>query len=433
MALFEKLFDFKDDITQKVGSSITSTVSKGVATLDTFIDENIPGGEQFTDNYAQGVQNIGKGIQDNLDYADQVANEGIDSVGDIPYWAVGHFNQGKERYRSNAKNLATAAGIDERAGDLLTEVAGDIAMTGAGAAVKGASNLNLPTPPQAQLVTAGGIAGYRPPLNLPQKGGDVLNLTIKDKSLLAPGIKEGVGNTETFRKGVAALRDQQEFIKQRRVIVDKEFADGLINERQYKEKIAKIKKRSDAKFSTLATDEDPAIFEKKPYQNTDPTGYGRVADQHHASTKAMTTPWVKKALELGDDDDVVGLFEFHRMLTGSGMGNARSGIIDVPSPAHQAAYAKKFGFDPKQSIHSGMKAEGLEIRTDKVLEIIGKPKNMDELLTNYAQFAKQYLIPQKEFSLKKLDKFLADHRSKLKPSEVKTFDALVQKLNKANT
>ena len=433
MPLFEKLFDLGDDIKQKVGSAITSTVSNGVATLDTFIDENIPGGEQFTDNYAQGVKNIGEGIQDNLDYADQKANDGFTNVGQIPYWAVGHFIKSQEQYRSNAKTLAKSAGIDERAGDLLTDVATDIAMTGAGAGVKGISNLNLPTPPQAQLVTAGGIAGYRPPLNLPQKGGDVLNLTIKDKSLLAPGIVEGVGSSDTYRKAVKELRKQQEFVKQRRIIVDKEFAYGLINEKQYKEKLAKIKKRSDAKFSTLATDEDPAIFERSKYQNEDPTGYGRVADQHHASAKSMTTPWVKKALELGDDDDVVGLFEFHRMLTGSGMGNARSGIIDVPSPAHVGSKAKKAGFDPKDSIHSRMKSEGLEIRTDKVLEILGKPKDMDELLTNYAAFAKQYLIPQKEFSLKKLDSFLKQHRSKLKPSEQKTFDALVQKLNKANT
>lgn len=433
MPLFEKLFDLGDDIKQKIGSAITSTVSNGVATLDTFIDENIPGGEQFTDNYAQGVKNIGKGIQDNLDYADQKANDGFTNVGQIPYWAAGHFIKSQEQYRSNAKTLAKSAGIDERAGDLLTDVATDIAMTGAGAGVKGISNLNLPTPPQAQLVTAGGIAGYRPPLNLPQKGGDVLNLTIKDKSLLAPGITEGVGSSDRYRKAVKELRKQQEFVKQRRIIVDKEFADGLINEKQYKEKIAKIKKRSDAKFSTLATDEDPAIFERSKYQNEDPTGYGRVADQHHASAKSMTTPWVKKALELGDDDDVVGLFEFHRMLTGSGMGNARSGIIDVPGPAHVGSKARKAGFDPKDSIHSRMKTEGLEIRTDKVLEILGEPKNMDELLTNYAAFAKQYLIPQKDFSLKKLDSFLKEHRSKLKPSEQKTFDALVQKLNKANT
>ena len=434
MPLFEKLFDLKDDITQKIGSKIVSTVSNGVATLDTFIDENIPGGEQFTDNYAQGVKNIGKGIQDNLDYADQVANDGIDSVGDIPYWTVGHFNQGKERYRSNAKNLAKSAGIDERAGDLLTEVAGDIALTGAGSALKGASKLELPKPPQPQLVTAGGAATYKTPLNLPpQKGGDVLNLTIKDQSLLAPGITEGVGSSDKYRKQVALLRKEVELVKERTAKFNKELADGVIDQATYQERISKVKKRSDAKFSTLATDEDPAIFERPKYQNEDPTGYGRVADQHHASTKAMTTPWVKKALELGDDDDVVGLFEFHRMLTGSGMGNARSGIIDVPGPAHVGSKAKKAGFDPKDSIHSRMKSEGLEIRTDKVLEIIGEPKNMDELLTNYAAFAKQYLIPQKEFSLKKLDSFLKEHRSKLKPSEQKTFDALVQKLNKANT
>lgn len=250
-----------------------------------------------------------------------------------------------------------------------------------------------------------------------------------------PGVKPGVGADPKYAPGVGKLRAQGAADAARRDRFTTQFAAGEIDHETYRERMAKVKKRGDAKYSTLATPDDPDIFETPRYQNLDPTDPNFVADQHHAATKAMTTPWVKKALELGDDDDVVGLFELHRALTGSGMGNVRSGIIDVPGGAHDAAKAKKRGMDPKLAIHSFMKkgGAGIEIRTSDVEKIIGNPKDMNELLNNYVTFAEEYLIPQKELSLKRLNQVLSEHRKTIPPTDRIKFDELVGKLNKGNT
>jgi len=249
-----------------------------------------------------------------------------------------------------------------------------------------------------------------------------------------PNVKPGIGADPKYAEGVELLRGQGARDAARREKFMKQFAAGEIDRKTLTKRLGKVKKRGDAKYSTLATPDDPDIFEKEKFQNLDPTNPEFVADQHHATTKAMTTPWVKKALELGDDDDVVALFELHRALTGSGMGNVRSGIIDIPGGAHDTAKAKNRGMDPKLAIHSFFKESGagVEIRTDKVEKIIGNPKNMDELLNNYITFAQEYLIPQKELSLKRLNQVLSEHRKTIPATKRAEFDDMVDKLNKGN-
>ena len=252
---------------------------------------------------------------------------------------------------------------------------------------------------------------------------------------LAPGVAEGVATDPRFATGVSKLRAQGAADAARTEKFLAEFATGQIDKATLTERLSKVKKRGDAKYSTLATPDDPDIFEVRSQQNVDPTNPLVMADQHHAATKAMTTPWVKKALELGDDDDVVALFELHRQLTGSGMGNARSGIIDAPGVIHDTAKAKKAGRDPSKAIHSFFKkgGAGIEIRTKDVEAIIGNPKNMDELLDKYVTFAQEYLIPQRELSLKAVKKELNRHAETLSGAEKEQFIKLVNKLNMAGT
>lgn len=275
-------------------------------------------------------------------------------------------------------------------------------------------------------------------LKIAASGGTLmLGMMTSDPNILSriPNVKPGIGADPKYAKGVGKLRAQGAADAARREKFAAQYASGEIDYATYKERMAKVKKRGDAKYSTLATPDDPDIFENPNYQNLDPTDPNFVADQHHATTKAMTTPWVKKALELGDDDDVVVLFELHRALTGSGMGNARSGIIDMPGGAHDTAKAKKRGMDPKLAVHSFMKkgGAGVEIRSADVEKIIGDPKSMDELLNKYITFAQEYLIPQKELSLKRLNQVLSEHRKTIPPLERAKFDELVDKLNKGNT
>ena len=302
----------------------------------------------------------------------------------------------------------------------------------------GAESIGLPEP-VAGFAALGASAIYPglAEMSLVTKGGaaTLMGLTATRADLLAPGIKQGVAKTDNYKFGIAKLRAQGAADAKRVEDYMTQFATGDLTRDQLTERLAKVKKRGDAKYSTLARLDDPDIFEKPRFQNVDPTNPAVKADQHHAATKAMTTPWVRKALEIGDDDDVVALFELHRMLTGSGMGNVRSGIIDIPGVVHDTAKATRAGRDPSQAIHSFMKKKGagIEIRTDAVEKIVGDPKNMDELLDKYVTFANEYLIPQKELSLKALDKELTRHRSTLSGSALEQFDKLVSKLNRANT
>ena len=336
-------------------------------------------------------------------------------------------------------DLAESAGVDPRIGAFAGgELVDTLATAGLGSVARKTAAVVDTLPPggmSPQLATAGGsqidfskaTATFQPPT--------VNQITVTKPELIAPGVKQGVAKTDNYKFGIAKLRAQGAADAKRVEDYMTQFASGEITKDQLTERLAKVKKRGDAKYSTLATLDDPDIFEKPRFQNVDPTNPAVKADQHHAATKAMTTPWVRKALEIGDDDDIVALFELHRMLTGSGMGNVRSGIIDIPGVVHDTAKATRAGRDPSQAIHSFMKKKGagIEIRTDAVEKIVGDPKNMDELLDKYVTFANEYLIPQKELSLKALDKELTRHRSTLSGSELEQFDKLVSKLNRANT
>ena len=415
MPLFEKLFDFKDDITQKVGSAITSTVSNGVATVDTFIDKNIPGGEQFTDNYAQGVKNIGKGIQDTLDYADQVADEGMDSVGDIPYWAVGHFNQGKERYRSNARNLAESANIDPRAGDLLTEVAGDIALTGAGAAVKGASNLNLPTPPQPQLVTAGGIAGYRPPLNLPQKGGQVLEaVTAKNPEILAlGGVKRGddIISPEQAKHLTRRAQEVQERVDKLPLMRDQlnEMIESGADPKKIKRFRATIddtkamlhRKRSNV---SVPTKEDPLWYQTtagKAAKKQEEIARGLKAQEyleaHHLFPKVLSSAFYDRMdwminKGIAEQDDLV-LMNNIAIKLGRKPGDYKSNMLNMRT-------------NPHNELHTAMDYAKDEFNEVEWAKKVSKAKDVDDLLILWRDTIKNTVLPTAEdaISINKLDK-----------------------------
>ena len=297
---------------------------------------------------------------------------------------------------------------------------------------------NLTMPPGMVPALAGGNGGLRlnfskPRVDIPETP-QVMPLTVSDPELLAPGIVPGVGKSQTFTKGIARLRkmERDQAIKLKEY--NRQLNDGEITQKQYKERMAKMKKFEDANYSTLGTPDDPDIFEVKSEVQRDPTNPALPAHQHHAAAKSMTAPWVKRALKLGDDDDVAAFFEFHRLLTGSGMGNARSGIIDMPGFAHIARDARNEA-EKALAVHSFMQKQGagIQILSSEVEKMIGNPKNMEELMRSYMTFAEEYLIPQKELSLKRLKGALSEHRKTLPKSELPMFDNLVDKLNKANT
>lgn len=294
---------------------------------------------------------------------------------------------------------------------------------------------DLMPPPPAALATAG--AAPRLQLNV-EKGGAVMKLTVEDPAILSqiPHVKKGIASTTEYAAGVQKLKKTKIYYELKRRIDQAKFEEGRITKDALKRANAKTQKMENAKLSTLATKMDPDIFEKVNYKNLDVTSDFKFLDQHHGGgTKAMTAPWVQTALKIGNDDDVVALFELHKALMGSGMGNVKSAIIDAPTVVHNVASASKAGRNVDEAIHSFMKKNkaGIEISSEKVYDIIGQPKNMDELLQKYITFVDEYLLPQKNLSLKAVRKEFARYRSTLPVSKHAQFDEYLSKLNMANT
>ena len=319
-----------------------------------------------------------------------------------------------------AGELTTAYSQAESAA--LEKVASGVEALGLPEPVAGAAALAvspfIPGPAEAGLIMKGGTA--------------MMGLTVTDPRFIAKGVRQGIAETEEFAPGVQKLRGLAADVEVKQTGYLQQFEAGDLTDKQLTERFGKLKKRSDAKYSTLATPDDPDIFEVPSQRNIDPTNVGEFAHQHHVAPKSMTTPWVKKALEIGDDDDVVALFMLHKQLLGSGMGNVRTGMLDMPGPTHIAREART-ELEKASNVHTMFKKGGadIEIPTKQVEKIVGDPKTMDELLDKYTTFMAERLVPMKELSIKRMNQFLAEHRSKLSNSEAEAFDKMVQKLNMA--
>ena len=392
-------------------------------------EEGNPLGLNYTPTIGDAVQ----GIQD---YGRTVINFWGGVVRTVPQ-ALTSYRESIREEAAKPSTFATSTSINpiKELGSLSEDYAASEAKAMESVA-SGLESVGVPTPLAG---AAAGIAGAFLPgptdVNLAMKGGSaLLGLTVQNPKFLAKGIKQGVGQSQLYKAGVEKLRRLESDGIIKRKMYQEQFDTGVINEKQLQSRLSKLKKREDANYSTLGTVDDPDIFEVKSQVQRDPIDPTLPAHQHHAAAKAMTTPWVKKALKLGDDDDVVAFFEFHRMLTGSGMGNVKSGMIDLPGFAHIPRDARTPSEVP-MAVHSFMKKSGadIEMLTPRVEKIVGDPKNMDELMEKYSTFAAEYLIPQKELALKRLNQVLTQHRQTLTPKQSKVFDDLVSKLNKAGT
>ena len=421
------------------------------------------------------LKNIGGTIRTVTEF---VEDEVIDRISNELEYGVDEFRQGNPAPVLNAMSLGMSGvmapvtqavrGVDKTEGTLLesvgnfvedktgipslvTQVAAGTLIPGPGEykaagksiargvkkafPLEGLDNIARGGPPTPQLATASAAPSVQ--LNV-EKGGAVMKLTVEDPTILSqiPHVKKGIASTTEYAAGVQKLKKTKIYYELKRRIDQAKFEEGRITEDALKRANAKTQKMENAKLSTLATKMDPDIFEKVNYKNLDVTSDFKFLDQHHGGgTKAMTAPWVQTALKIGDDDDVVALFELHKALMGSGMGNVKSAIIDAPTVVHNVASASKAGRNVDEAIHSFMKKNkaGIEISSEKVYDIIGQPKNMDELLQKYITFVDEYLLPQKNLSLKAVRKEFARYRSTLPVSKHAQFDEYLSKLNMANT
>ena len=392
--------------------------------------EDNPG---FMPDYSKPIS-----FQEQIQAATDLGGKALSFTGGVVRQIPGFFSDLRESFRPEnqkkpSEGILGLADTAEAAENTLS----DVVATGI---ESGLGKLGVPESISKPIAGFGGAA-LTPGINDLKIAGGVATLPLTAMLSSHPALKglarRGIAETPEYAPGIAKLRAEQSLVQQRTDKFLQEFAEGKIDRSTLKERLSKVKKRSDAKFSTLATPDDPDIFESPRFKNPDPTDPQYVADQHHAFAKSMTSPVVRKALEVTDDDDnIVALFNLHKALTGSGMGNVRSGMIDMPGAFHDTAKAAKRGQDPKLAFHSISKKSGagFEIRSDKVEEMFKDVTTFDELVDKYIVFADEYLIPQKEIAVKRVRQQLANFRDTIPPGPRRNdFDLMVKRLNMANT
>ena len=199
----KNLFDFVDDRKE----DLSNLVGSGFKAVDSFIDQNIPGGEQFTDNWSTGINEINEKISGTTEALKRRAQEPIDSIDDIGPWALGSFIKGSEDTTEAARTVAEAAGIDPRAGDIVGGLATEAALFGVGKLTKGISKLPPPKTPKFALATQSSRPGL---LQLLPQGQDfipnkanltpqVMQQTLKDPANIPRGIRHGSAKSPKWK------------------------------------------------------------------------------------------------------------------------------------------------------------------------------------------------------------------------------------------
>ena len=197
--LGKNLFDFVDDRKK----NLSNLVGNGFKTVDRLIDQNIPGGEQFTDNWSAGINRSINGINGKINGTTEAlkrkTQEPIDSIDDIGPWLLGSFINGSEAFTNGAKTVTKAAGIDPRAGELLGSAATEVALFGAGKVAKGVSKLPPPKTPKFAVATQSSRPGL---LQLsPQKQDSVFNIaTNMQPANWSAGVKSLCGDKKAIRR-----------------------------------------------------------------------------------------------------------------------------------------------------------------------------------------------------------------------------------------
>jgi len=424
--ILEETFDTAQNILGSITRTGSSLIQSGVQATDDFIDQNIPGGEQFTDNWKKGaVRFVGASarfIQQELEAADRQVDRPIDNIGNIPYFVAGAFNRGKQQYTENAQRLAESAGIDPRAGSVLGEVAGEIALVGAGKLTSAATKVIPPGTGgmSPQLAMAGGMTA--PNQLAPQitKGGVVMKaVTTTDQPTLEAvrgGVKTG-DKLVTPTQGKRLIRRDVEIdrlkgsIEQTNVQLDAllelqgdpnnlrlflndnpevEQLMGMYEGRpdQIKKVANRLRERRIGAQESLSRQQSNIL----PFDETDPNFFrskeGLVAkkqeevrrsiegylEQHHLFPKGISAAFFGRMDDLiskgkADKDDLILMAEY-AVAQGKRTGDVKSNLINMRK-------------DPHNELHTMLRASGAELGKTDYVRSLKDVKDVNELMRRW--------------------------------------------------
>lgn len=408
--LLTKEFDAVQKGWDKLTGGVSSAIQSGVQAADDFIDENIPGGEQFTARWRKGAVRILGGtarfIQQELEAADRQVDEPIDHIGDLPYFAVGAFNRGKQQYTENARRMAESAGIDPRAGNVLGEVASEIATFGAGKLARAALDA---VPPgtgglSPQVAMAGGKAAPTQLTPQIEKGGVVMKaVTATDKEVLElTGRKTGETITSPAQQKVLTKR-QSEIQKYENKLVTlrqelaeaAEFGDPPKVLDDIRDKIGDAEEMlSRRQSNVLIPDSDDPLWYKsskskaaKKLEQTRRKMVGTYLEEHHIFPKGMSAAFFNRMDELiaagvAEADDLLLMAEYAAK-SGVKAGDVKSNLVNLMK-------------EPHNELHQILRGQGDEIGKQQWGKILSEVDTVDDVLVLWRDVIGKNVKPNAE-------------------------------------
>lgn len=405
-----KEFDAVQKGWDKLTGGVSSAIQSGVQTADDFIDENIPGGEQFTARWRQGAVRVLGGtarfVQQELEAADRQVDEPIDHIGDLPYFAVGAFNRGKQQYTENARRMAESAGIDPRAGNVLGEVASEIATFGAGKLASTATKVIPPgTGGMAQQLAA--VSNVPTPTKLvPQvtKGGVVMKaITATDEEILSvTGRKTGETITSPAQQKVLTKRRSEvQKYENKLVTLRQELAEAVEFDDPPKvlddirDKIGDAEEMlSRRQSNVLIPDSDDPLWYKsskskaaKKLEQTRRKMIGTYLEEHHIFPKGMSASFFNRMDELiaagvAEADDLLLMAEYAAK-SGVKAGDVKSNLVNLMK-------------EPHNELHQILRAQGDEIGKQQWAKILSKVDTVDDVLVLWKDVIGKNVKPNAE-------------------------------------
>lgn len=305
---------------------------------------------------------------------------------------------------------ATGQKVDPRAAGLYGEAVGSIpselAVAGAGKAVKVLKNVDLPPGPQLQYAGAGvsfnGAQAARTNISN-------LNPITTEPRLRAPGMVEGIA-----KKYRSDLDDRT--AKLAEIFERQETATSKSAVKRHRTQEVHARNKG----PTIKGD-DPVAYGRRRYLEDDPFDPGMKMQQHHLFTKAQSAPFIKKMDELiakgiADEDDLVNMFAWAEKLDAT-MGDRLSNLLNSPRIAHVGEAT---------SIHPELRRAGLELRPELIEGMVSEAKNATELMDLFNNFIITNVKPSQKLAREITENYLAGKKSFTKVEQTAMEDFLAQ-------
>lgn len=367
---------------------IGNAVGNVTESITNKLDETI-GQTEYGKRWKRGVFNITKGVSAHLEYAAEEANYSPQTPTDALYWAVGNFNKSREEAIQKAGELAAntkinGKGIDPRIGRFVAGEAVDFVLTAGvgGLAKKAVKGIDKIPPPKSGLIpiSSGGHVRLDTKnwINQ-QKGGNVLNLTIKNPDNLARGAAKGWAEGPEFGGAMTKWRNRRMELREQM-----RNPSGLTEHRRQKNKDKSlITAYNDVSTGPTRLVDNPDAYDKKLFKQQS-TVDGRNMEQHHLFPKQESYQFVERMLELGDEDDVLNLMIFAEEVDAS-MGGRLTNMLNMDRQPHTILH------NSRKAIEDGRQLKSLEMKN-----LVGNAKSSDELMELFKTYLETNIKPSKD-------------------------------------